>query len=240
MGALLIATSSCKKEDNNNPVNLTNGKTTAVFNAGKTYGTITDQDGNIYKTITIGTQTWMAENLRTTKYRSGKVIPKVIDNSEWTSLTSGAYCNYKNTESNDTIATYGRLYNWYSVNDSLNIAPKGWHVPTNTEWNILITYLGGESVSGGKLKENGTTHWPSPNTGADKDNDFTALPGGIRDTNGLFLYANFNGFFWSSSEYDVLYSMSWVMYNNDSSISNYGYTKNSGLSVRCVKDQVLE
>jgi hypothetical protein len=107
---------SCAKGDDDNDSNLTNGKTTALFNPNVTYGTLTDQDGNIYKTVSIGTQIWMAENLRTTKYNDGTPIPVVLDNNEWQSLSIGAYCNYNNTSNLDTIATFGRLYNGYAVN----------------------------------------------------------------------------------------------------------------------------
>src|SRR5664280_2860660 len=109
-----LVINGCKKGDNS-PSNPYNGKTTAVFNPGLTYGTMTDQDSNVYKTITIGTQTWMAENLRTTKYRDGSSILNITDNTVWTYLTTGAYCNYNNTKSADTIATYGRLYDWYAA-----------------------------------------------------------------------------------------------------------------------------
>ena len=115
---------ACVKDDTS-PINTTNGKTTAVFNPDKTYGTMTDQDGNIYKTITIGTQTWMAENLRTTKYRDGSAIPQVTADAEWIDLKTGAYCNYNNTLADDTIATFGRLYNWFAVADIRNLAPNG-------------------------------------------------------------------------------------------------------------------
>ncbi len=176
---LSLMISSCNKDDNE-PDNPFNGKTTAVFNPDLNYGTMTDQDGNEYKTITIGTQTWMAENLRTTKYRDGSEIPNVTDNTKWVELATGAYCNYNNTTSSDTIATYGRLYNWYAVTDSRNIAPEGWHLPTETEWRILIDYLGGFGVAGGKMKETGATHWDTPNTGATNESGFTALPSGNR------------------------------------------------------------
>src|SRR5664280_1230387 len=118
----------------------TNGLTTAIFNNTKTYGTMTDQDGNEYKTITIGTQTWMAENLRTTKYRDGTVIPN-ISYGAWDTHFTGAYCTYNNTNDAVSIATHGRLYNWNAVTDSRNIAPAGWHVPTDAEWTTLTLSL---------------------------------------------------------------------------------------------------
>jgi hypothetical protein len=124
--------SFCSKSDDPTNGNSTNAKTTAVFNSSLTYGTMTDQDGNVYQTITTGSQTWMAENLRTTKYNDGTAIANVSTNSDWTNLSTGAYCNYNNTSNEDTIATDGRLYNWYAVNVG-NLAPKGWHVATNSE-----------------------------------------------------------------------------------------------------------
>lgn len=124
------------------------------------YGTMTDQEGNVYKTITIGTQTWMAENLRTTTYNDGTVIPNVTDNDEWADLSTPAYCWYDN-DSATYAQTYGALYNWYTVaTDSL--CPTGWHVPTDAEWTILTDTLGGLTIAGGLLKETGTTHWTAP------------------------------------------------------------------------------
>jgi hypothetical protein len=152
MVVFLVFASSCEKDNDNGPStnNPFNGKTTAVFNPNVTYGTMTDLDGNEYKTVTIGTQTWMAENLRTTKYNDGSNIPNVTNNNSWFILRTGAYSNYKNTTNADTIATFGRLYNWYTVNTG-KLAPQGWHVPTNSEWIILTTYLGGIDVSMSKL-----------------------------------------------------------------------------------------
>ena len=146
---------------------------------------VTDADGNIYHIVTIGTQTWMVENLRTTKFNDGTAIPNITDNKTWQGLNSPGVCSYDNTSNYNMINTYGLLYNWYSVNTA-KLAPKGWHVPTDAEWKTLTEYLGGNSVAGGKLKEVGTTHWYSPNTGADNSSGFTALPGGYRDYDGTF------------------------------------------------------
>src|SRR4029078_12512714 len=153
VGVFLILVISCKK-DNETPA------------------TVTDIDGNVYHTVTIGTQVWMVENLKTTKYRNGDLIgttiPATLDiSSESTPKYQWAY---KGEESN--VATYGRLYTWYAVADSRNVCPTGWHVPSDAEWTTLTTYLGGESVAGGKLKENGTVHWESPNTGATNESGF--------------------------------------------------------------------
>jgi uncharacterized protein (TIGR02145 family) len=140
---------------------------------------ITDADGNYYNIVTIGTQTWMAENLETTKYNDGNNIPNISDNVAWSNLTTPGYCWYNNDDSTYKNL-YGALYNWYTVNRG-KLCPIGWHVPTDAEWTTLTTYLGGESVAGGRLKETGTMHWVSPNVGAINETGFTALPGSCRD-----------------------------------------------------------
>ncbi|MDG1394950.1 MAG: fibrobacter succinogenes major paralogous domain-containing protein [Flavobacteriales bacterium] len=238
MGVFLVFASSCEKDDDNPAsVNPTNGKTTAVFNPAVTYGSMTDQDGSVYKTVTIGTQIWMAENLRTTKYNDGTSIPNITSNSEWGSTTTGAYCNYNNTNSNDTIATFGRLYNWYAVNTG-KLAPTGWHVPSDAEWGQLTTYLGGESVAGGKLKETGTTHWDSPNTSATNETGFTALPGGYLNSSGAFYTIGDYGYWWSVTGLDADATYAYcrnVRYNDSNVQGGYDY-KELGFSVRCVRD----
>jgi uncharacterized protein (TIGR02145 family) len=208
---LLTGLTECNKDNNSpsNPTNSnpTNGRTSVVFNASLTYGTMTDQDGNIYKTIKIGTQTWMAENLRTTKYRNGKPIPLLVDTATGTSLTIGAYCNYENTKDLDTIATFGRLYNWYAIVDSQGIAPPGWHVPANDEWNTLTDYLGGTGIAACKLKEADTKHWQSPNAGATNESGFSALPGGSGNYSGSFSEFGYAGVWLSST---VINSGHWL------------------------------
>lgn len=237
--AILVLFNACEKDEDNNPVssNPTNGKTTAVFNSTVTYGTMTDQDGNVYKTVTIGTQTWMAENLRTTVYNDGTAIPMVTDNTAWDNLSTEAYCNYNNTSNTDTIATFGRLYNWYAVNSG-KLAPKGWHVPTDAEWTQLTTYLGGESVAGGKLKETGTTHWISPNTGATNETGFTALPGGGRGQDGAFGNVGYSGTWWSAtgSGSGATYAWHRTMTNDLSDVLRPVNYLKFGFPVRCVKD----
>jgi uncharacterized protein (TIGR02145 family) len=177
----------------------------------------------------------MAENLRTTKYNNGTVIPNITSASEWMSLTTGAYCNYNNTTSNDTIANYGRLYNWYAINMS-KLAPNGWHVPTDAEWTTLTTYLGGESIAGGKLKETGTTNWYSPNTDATNETGFTALPGGIRYYYGTFQSFGHFGLWWSATEDGANSAWDRSMSYNISDAYRNNYNKELGFSVRCVKD----
>jgi uncharacterized protein (TIGR02145 family) len=224
---------TCSKDDNS-LTNETNGKTTAVFDPDLTYGTLTDRDGNKYKTITIGTQTWMAENLRTTKYNDGSPIPNVEDESDWIDLTTGAYCNYFNALGLDTIATYGRLYNWYAVNDDL--APDGWHVATDADWTTLTDYLGGESVSGNKIREVGTTHFYSPNTDATNETGFTAVPGGYRGNNGIFGNFGYGSDWWSATADDADNAWGRGIHYGSGAISRDLSDKVVGFSVRCVKD----
>ena len=196
--------------------------------------TVTDYDGNVYNIITIGTQVWMVENLKVTHYRNGDPIPNISDSADWANLITGAFCNYDNSFSNST--TYGKLYNWYAVVDSRNLAPTGWHIPTDTELTTLTTFLGGETVAGGKLKETGTSHWQTPNTGATNVCGFTALPGGCRSFNGLFGAIGSYGYWWSSTVSSTMYAWGRSMVYDYSFVSSSSYSKNSGVSVRCVKD----
>lgn len=197
-------------------------------------GTVTDIDGNVYITAKIGDQTWMLQNLKVTHYRNGDPIPNVTDNGAWAGLSTGAYCEYDNDINN--VAVYGRLYNWYAVDDGRNIAPEGWHVPTDAEWQTLVDYLGGDAVAGGKLKETGTTHWNDPNTGATNESGFTALPGGTRYRSGSFLDMGRYAYFWSSTEIYSLNAWYRSLYYNYSQVYRYGMVKHYGFSVRCVKD----
>ena len=237
IGLFLVFASSCKKDgDNLASDNPTNGKTTTVFNSTLNYGTMTDQDGNVYKTITIGKQIWMAENLRTTKYNDGTSIPNIRSNSEWENTTIGAYCNYNNTSSNDTIATFGRLYNWHAVNTG-KLAPTGWHVSTDAEWTTLTEYLGGENVAGAKLKETGTTHWVAPNESATNETGFSALPGGNRDDyNGYIGFIGYYGSWWSATELNASDAWDRGMGYDYSNISKNSSSKKAGFSVRCLKN----
>jgi len=243
--SMTLIINSCEKDDENTPSSPYNGKTTAVFNPDLTYGTMTDQDGNVYKTITIGTQTWMAENLRVTKYRNGDPIPNVTDNTTWSTLTTGAYCTYENTADAVTIATNGMLYNWYAATDSRNIAPEGWHVPTDAEWTTLINHLGGEDIAGGKMKEIGTTHWESPNTGATNEIGFTSLPSGDRANQdgtpsgmGSFDGLGYGSFYWSSTADDANYAYFRMQFYYAAAgyFDNEATSKWFGYSLRLIKD----
>lgn len=221
IAVFLILTGSCKKDEDNNDNN-------------QIPVTITDVDGNLYHTLTIGTQVWLVENLMVTHYRNGDSIPNVTDATLWSTLTTGAYCNYNN---NDTIAsTYGRLYNWFTVKDIRNITPYGWHVPSQAEWTVLENYLGGDSVAGGKIKEADTLHWNSPNTGATNESGFTGLPGGNCANNGIFSEIGRFGFWWSNIENNQYNAWCRILYFNYANIYSDNVGKNSGFSVRCIKD----
>ncbi len=198
-------------------------------------GIVTDIDGNVYETITIGTQVWMMENLKVTHYRNGDPMPNVTDNTAWQGLSTGAYCEYDNNIGN--VATYGRLYNWYAVDDSRSIAPDGWHVPTDAEWQTLVDYLGGGTVAGGKMKETGTTHWISPNTGATNESGFSALPGGSRNLDGVYNSRGYYAGFWSSTENGSSSAWSRALGCSHSEVMRAGYfIRSTGFSVRCVRD----
>jgi uncharacterized protein (TIGR02145 family) len=201
--------------------------------------TITDIDGNVYNTVTIGTQTWMKENLKTTKLNDGTTIPLVTDSAEWSNLTTPGYCWYDN-DSATYASPYGTLYNWFTVdtasNGGKNVCPTIWHVPTDAEWTTLTTYLGGDSEAGGKLKEINTTHWYGPNTGADNSSGYTALPGGYRDGSYTFFNVGKGGYWWSSSENGTEYAWYLGLHYNSSNVDRDGNRKNNGFSVRCLKD----
>ncbi|MCX6152803.1 MAG: IPT/TIG domain-containing protein [Candidatus Kapabacteria bacterium] len=185
-------------------------------------------------TVMIGSQEWMIKNLNVTTYRNGDAIPEVTDGTSWQSLSTGARCSYNNDGSNDAV--YGKLYNWFAVNDSRGLAPTGWHIATNAEWASLVSTEGGNSVAGGPLKETGTTHWSGPNTGATNESGFTGLPGGYRLGSGTFQRLNELGLHWTTSTYDASNAYEYHFYYNNTTCTQ-GYQYNGmGLSVRCVKD----
>lgn len=193
-----------------------------------------DSDGNSYPVVKIGTRIWMAENLKTTKYRNGDSIPQLKDVSQWNNIMKGAYCNYNN-DANLAIKR-GRLYNFYAINDSRKIAPQGWHVAVSADWASLISYLGGSSQAGGKLKETGTSAWKSPNNYATNQSGFTALPGGFM-MNG-FYHIDDMADWWTATNYDNSYAWHQFLYNDRSNIYGENNVWGLGLSVRCVLDQI--
>ena len=195
-------------------------------------GTVMDIDGNVYKTVTIGTQVWMAENLKTTKYNDGTAIPLVPDNKAWSNSSTPGYCWYDNDTSNKSI--YGALYNWYVVNTG-KLCPKGWHISTDAEWTTLISYLGGLKVAGDKLKS--TIDWKGTDVvEASNSSGFSALPGDIRNFNGTFNNVGSHGYWWSASECDA--NKAWMRRLNycSSDVFINSYPKADGMSVRCVMD----
>ncbi len=207
---------------------------------------VTDIDGNVYSTVIIGTQTWMAENLKVTRYRDGTEVTHVTDNAAWANLTTEAYCIYSNNAENE-VDTYGALYNWYALNDSRNIAPEGWHVPTDDEWKELEMALGmsqeqadqGSSWrgtdEGDKLKS--TSGWYNGGNG-NNSSGFTALPGGYRydGTTGDYGNITISGYFWTATESSSGYGWNHTLIYSESRISRGFAFKKSGHSVRCVKD----
>ena len=207
---------------NPNPIDTTNNST------------ITDADGNVYTSVTIGTQEWMVENLRTTKYSDGTSIPNVTDYTEWNNLSTGAWSYYDNDEKEGD--TYGKLYNWYAV-ETGKLCPTGWHVPTDTEWTVLTDYLaadGHNGTQGTALKA--TSGWNSSGNGTD-NYGWNGLPGGERSYNSGFDDVGYRGYWWSSSQNDALSAWPRDLYSYsfgyDYSYSNY---KENGFSVRCLRE----
>ena len=238
-GVLLLF--SCKKESSNPTTNTTTS----------TENTIKDVDGNIYKTVKIGTQTWMAENLKVTKYNDGTNIDLLLDSVAWSKTLKGAYTEYKGDITN--ALKYGYLYNYYTVS-SQKICPTGWHVPTIKECESLSTFLGGDSLAGIKLIETGKTNWKESVVEVTNETEFTALPGGARFSNGKYDYLGYLGYWWNSDQLSIqhggyLFGMSknekFVSSRHKTLVTN-GSTGNSktddfdayrnGFSIRCLKD----
>lgn len=194
---------------------------------------VTDIDGNTYQTIIINGQEWMVENLRTGKYSNGEAIPNIPDNSQWSSLITGAWVHYNNNNQNEV--PYGKLYNWYTVVDSRNVCPSGWLVPSDSEWTVLTDYLGGNSLAGGKMKSTGTQYWLNPNGDATNESGFSGLPGGTRNGTS-FMFIGGYGSWWSNTSVGTLEAWSRGLNSNDGVVDKYGFTKGGGLSVRCLKN----
>ena len=197
--------------------------------------TIKDVDGNVYKTVTIGTQCWLQQNLKTTRYNDKSIIDFVSVNAAWLSMATGAYCNYNNDT--NKANSFGRLYNWYAVNTD-RLCPSGWHVPGDSEWTTLTDCLGGELVAGGKMKEAGTEHWKSPNNGATNSSDFGALPGGYRFYyDGTYSSNGSYRLWWSSTELGKDRAWSRSLSYSGTGLFRGCHYKLYGYSVRCIRDQ---
>ncbi len=220
IASILLIISSCKKNEDDK--------------------TIMDADGNLYTSVTIGTQVWLVENLKTTKLNDGTAISYITEQTAWSNTSEPAYCWYdKNISNKDP---YGALYNWYAV-ESGKLCPKGWHVPSEAEWTELVNFLGGESVAGGKLKTTGTIEdgdgvWYEPNVDATNETGFSILPGGYLSSTFKFWDIGYGGVWWTSTEYpsDLAYYFYINNYNGEVGDSETGMDKNAGLSVRCLQD----
>jgi uncharacterized protein (TIGR02145 family) len=221
---VLLVAISCKKESS--------VQSSTINNESSTQQDIT---GNI-ASVTIGTQVWMKKNLNVSRYRNGDKIPQVRDSAQWAKLTIGAWCWYNNDSA--TGAVYGKLYNWYAINDPRGLAPAGWHIPNDSEWLATETLLGGTNGrnAGGKMKETGTTHWLDPNVNATNSSGFTALGGGYRSEIGQFCYINFLGYWWSSTQSGPNYAFCRRLVSYGGFMDRISYEKQKGFSVRCVKD----
>ncbi|MFN5325355.1 MAG: fibrobacter succinogenes major paralogous domain-containing protein, partial [Bacteroidota bacterium] len=233
------------------PANGTmNNVTVCSGGGGGGTGTVTDIDGNTYNTVQIGTQEWMQENLKTTKYKNGDVIPTNLNNTQWQSTTQGAWAYYNDSSQYNNI--YGKLYNWYAVADARGVCPTGWHVPTDSEWNVLVKQLDPQAdttdssysqslIAGGFMKavgdlQSGTGLWQSPNYGATNSSGFTGLPGGDRNLYGSYLYIGYYGYWWSASEILTDYAWYRSLDYSDAFVYRNAYFKRLGFSIRCLRD----
>ncbi len=189
------------------------------------------------KIVNIGNQVWMTENLNLSVFRNGDAIAEAKTAEEW--LNAGkegkpAWCYYENDPANGE--KYGKLYNWYAVNDSRQLAPQGCHVPSDAEWQSLVDYYGGQEVAGGQMKETGTVHWNSPNTGANNEHGFSALPGGHRDSKGNFYNIRHYATFWSSTNCNKTSAWKRHLSRGDTKVYIDCFNMVAGFSVRCIGD----
>jgi uncharacterized protein (TIGR02145 family) len=199
-----------------------------------------NENESIAFSMIIGDQEWETKNLDVDRFRNGDLIPHARTDEEWKAAGERgepAWCYYDNDTENGEL--YGKLYNWYAVNDARGLAPYGWHIPTDEEWTTLTNYLGGEDVAGGKMKSTGTAYWNSPNTDATNESGFSALPGGFRNNDGSFNFISYSAFFWSATEFDNYDAWFRKLYYYYGYVIryNYGsYSKSVGASVRCLRD----
>ncbi|MBV9961128.1 MAG: fibrobacter succinogenes major paralogous domain-containing protein [Parafilimonas sp.] len=214
---ILMAAISCKKEN------------AGVLSSGINSENSTQQN---IPSITIGTQVWTKKNLAVSRYNNGDIIPEVTDSAQWANLTTGAWCWYNNDSA--TGAVYGKLYNWFAVNDPRGLAPEGWHVASDSEWWTVGDFLG--STAGGELKETGISHWMDPNVDANNSSGFKGLPGGYRSETGQFCYIKYLGLYWTATEFNG--STAWyrrlLCYSNF--LDYWRFPKTMGFSVRCIKN----
>jgi len=198
--------------------------------------TIKDIDGNEYKTVVIGAQNWMKENLKVLHYNDGTSISLVMDEERWSTTKSGAYC-LSEDKPEDYKNSYGLLYNFYAVADFRKLCPAGWHVPTTEDWKELIACLEGENKAGGSMKEIKTKLWKRSSVGSGNTSGFSALPAGGRGRLGAVSEIGYYATWWASDSYDLSYAWHWGLYPDKNSIRYNPGHKNSGFSVRCIKDE---
>jgi uncharacterized protein (TIGR02145 family) len=210
--------------------------------AGCRTAPVKDADGNKYRTVKIGAQVWMAENLRTTRYRDGSDIPNVTKYGDWEKLDTPAYCWYANDPANRE--DYGALYNWYAVETGL-LCPEGWHIPSDAEWKALRAHLGEDGYAGDALKKTGTAHWKPPNEGASNATGFGAPAGGYRSFDGTFNLLRYYAYWWSATESEwyrgttddpITRAFFWSLRYDGHDLYRYAIEKGDGFSVRCIKD----
>jgi uncharacterized protein (TIGR02145 family) len=208
---------------------------TNILNPTSSYGNLIDQDGNSYKTLRVGSQEWMAENLKTNHYLNGDPIPTIENPQQWISLSTGAACWFNN-DSSQYNCPFGKLYNWYAVNDSRGICPSNWHVPTESDWNILFNQIGGLQTGADKLKSTGINYWLSAPNSVSNSTGFSATGGGGRSDDGTFILFLQKGLWWTSTS--AAQSLAWdiQLSHNNSTISKIADTKTGGLSIRCIKN----
>jgi len=242
----LYTSNSCIANITNNDTTICKGTSVTLNATAVNPSSVTDINGNTYPSVNIGSQTWMQKNLNVSKYKNGDIIPQVTNATQWAALTTGAWCWYNN-DSATYAATYGKLYNWYAVNDPRGLAPDGWHVPSDGEWNQLIKYLDPStdttlfgyqnSTAGALMKESGTAHWLAPNTGANNSSNFTALPGGGRGNAGAFGNIGQYGTWWTSTVNDINVAYNRNLYNQSADIIRYyNGSKPFGSSVRAIRN----
>lgn len=204
------------------------------------YSQALDFDGNVYQTVKIGNQEWTVENLNVSHYRNGDTIIQIDDVTRWENNVGGAWCYFKLGDFNlynnqfDIVKPYGKLYNWYAVNDERGLAPEGWHVATMEEWKTLLDYLGGYEIAGGKMKT--YARWQSPADIDVNSSGFTILYGGYRSHRGYFNDFDKYAYFWTSTEDKDGYCRCYDLYSESTLVARYTHVKGNGLSIRCVKD----
>jgi uncharacterized protein (TIGR02145 family) len=220
--ALLYAISKLVSCDNSDGPSISEGEQ------------ITDIQGNLYRTVHIGKQQWMVDNLKTQKFSDNRELHHITNLNLWFSTDQPSYCSYQNEP--DSVGIYGYLYNWHAVNSG-KLCPEGWEVPTRGDWMDLVKFLSGPEKAGGKLKDEGTDHWASPNLNATNESKFGLLPGGYNFKNpNSFGNMNANGFWWTATEFGDNNAYAYVLfYNNGTIVETSDYIKEQGLSVCCIK-----